>query len=117
MEALFRAYFTEGRDISNRQTLIDVVAEAGLERQRAEAVLNSNDGLEAIKEAEGCLNGIRWTAFPFSSSTKRSRCRAHSSRMRFLRRSSRWLARNDGFPSFPSLPPFNSSIMGRRSPT
>ena len=34
VEALFRAYFTEGRDISNRQTLIDVVAEAGLERQR-----------------------------------------------------------------------------------
>lgn len=27
VEALFRAYFTEGRDISNRQTLIDVVAE------------------------------------------------------------------------------------------
>jgi len=29
VEALFRAYFTEGRDISNRDTLIDVVAEAG----------------------------------------------------------------------------------------
>ena len=29
VEALFRAYFTEGRDISKRQTLIDVVAEAG----------------------------------------------------------------------------------------
>ena len=34
MEAMFRAYFTEGRDISNRQTLIDVVAEAGLDRNR-----------------------------------------------------------------------------------
>src|SRR5437879_12421489 len=53
MEALFVAYFTEGRDISNRQTLIDVVAEAGLDRNRAEAVLNSNDALEAMKEAEG----------------------------------------------------------------
>ena len=52
MEALFRAYFTEGRDISNRQTLIDVVAEAGLERQRAEALLNSDEGTDAIKEAE-----------------------------------------------------------------
>src|SRR3954466_1519161 len=28
VEALFRAYFTEGRDISDRQTLLDVVAEA-----------------------------------------------------------------------------------------
>src|SRR5471030_97837 len=27
MEALFKGYFTDGRDISNRQTLIDVVAE------------------------------------------------------------------------------------------
>src|SRR5471030_2551973 len=52
VEALFVAYFTEGRDISNRQTLIDVVAEAGLDRNRAEAVLKNDEGLEAIKEAE-----------------------------------------------------------------
>ena len=32
MEALFRAYFTEGRDISNRPALIDVVADPGLDR-------------------------------------------------------------------------------------
>ena len=38
-------------DISNRQTLIDVLAEAGLTRQRAEGLLNSEDGMEAIKEA------------------------------------------------------------------
>jgi predicted DsbA family dithiol-disulfide isomerase len=53
VEALFRAYFTEGRDISNRQTLNEVVADAGLERQRAEALLNSDEGMAAIKEAEG----------------------------------------------------------------
>src|SRR5450631_4138742 len=52
VEALFRGYFTEGRDISNRQTLIDVVAEAGLDRHKAEEVLNRGEGLEAIKEAE-----------------------------------------------------------------
>jgi predicted DsbA family dithiol-disulfide isomerase len=52
VEALFRAYFTEGRDISSRQTLLDVVAEAGLNRHEAEALLNSDDGLEEIKEAE-----------------------------------------------------------------
>ena len=50
VEALFRAYFTDGRDISNRQTLIEVVAEAGLDRQRAEGILNSEEGMEAIKE-------------------------------------------------------------------
>src|SRR3984893_4337279 len=40
VEALFLGYFTEGRDISNRETLLDVVAEAGLDRPKAEGVLN-----------------------------------------------------------------------------
>ena len=52
VEALFRAYFTEGRDISNGETLIDVVAEVGLERRLAEAMLQGDQGLNAIKEAE-----------------------------------------------------------------
>ena len=52
VEALFRAYFVEGRDISNRQTIIGVAAEAGLERQRAETILHSDEGMAAIKEAE-----------------------------------------------------------------
>ena len=65
MEALFRAYFTEGRDISNRQTLIDVVAEAGLDRHQAEAVLNSDDGMEAIKEAEELSRRFRVDGVPF----------------------------------------------------
>src|ERR1022692_4620084 len=39
VEALFLAYFTEGRDISNRKTLIDVVAEAGLNREKIEELL------------------------------------------------------------------------------
>ena len=51
VEALFRAYFTEGRDISNRTTLIDVVVEAGLERQVAEAMLNSDEGMGVIADA------------------------------------------------------------------
>ena len=52
VEALFRAYFTEGRDISNRQTLLDVVAEAGLDRSKADALLNGDGGLEAFQEAD-----------------------------------------------------------------
>lgn len=53
MEGLFRAYFTEGRDISNRQTLTDVVVESGLERQLVEDMLNSDEGMEAIQDAAG----------------------------------------------------------------
>ena len=44
VEALFQAYFTESRDISNPQTLLDVVAEAGLDRSEAEGVLESGAG-------------------------------------------------------------------------
>ena len=65
MEALFRAYFTEGRDISNRRTLIDVVAEAGLDRVKADAVLNGDEGMEAIKEAEGLSRQHRVDGVPF----------------------------------------------------
>src|SRR5262249_27699782 len=65
VEALFRAYFTEGRDISNRQTLLDVVAEAGLDRHEAEAVLNSDDGLEAIKAADALARRLRVDGVPF----------------------------------------------------
>ena len=65
VESLFRAYFTEGRDISNRQTLIDVVAEAGLERQLAEAMLNSEEGMDAIKEAEELSRRRRVDGVPF----------------------------------------------------
>ena len=52
MEGLFQAYFTQGRDISNRQTLVDVVVESGLERRLVEDTLNSDEGMAAIHEAE-----------------------------------------------------------------
>src|SRR5262249_33215508 len=42
VEALFRAYFTEGRDISRTPTLLDVVAGAGLDRGRGEGMLHGD---------------------------------------------------------------------------
>jgi predicted DsbA family dithiol-disulfide isomerase len=65
VEALFRAYFTEGRDISNQQTLLDVLAEAGLDRHKAESVLNGSDGLQAIKEAGEQSRRFRVDGVPF----------------------------------------------------
>jgi predicted DsbA family dithiol-disulfide isomerase len=65
VEALFRAYFTDGRDINNRQTLRDVVAEAGLDRARAEGVLNGGDGLEAMRDAEELSQRFRVEGVPF----------------------------------------------------
>ena len=65
VEALFRAYFTDARDISDRQTVIDVVVEAGLARQRAEAVLNSEEGMDAIQEAEELSRRHRIDGVPY----------------------------------------------------
>jgi predicted DsbA family dithiol-disulfide isomerase len=65
VEAIFRAYFTEGRDIGNRQTLIDVVAEAGLDRHRADAMMNSEEGMEAIKEANELARRYRVDGVPY----------------------------------------------------
>ena len=65
MEALFLAYFTQGRDISERETLIDVVVQAGLERGRVETLLDTGEGVEAIREAEGLSRRYRVEGVPF----------------------------------------------------
>src|SRR3984957_19117775 len=52
VEAVFRAYFTEGRDISDLPTLLSVAIGAGLDRSRAEALLHGDDGVAAIQAAE-----------------------------------------------------------------
>jgi predicted DsbA family dithiol-disulfide isomerase len=65
VEALFRAYFTDGRDISNRERLIDVVAQAGLDRQLAESVLNCDEGMDAIKAADEQVRRFRVDSVPF----------------------------------------------------
>ena len=65
VEALFRAYFNEGRDITDRGTLFDVVAGAGLDRDRAEAELNSEDGLRAIRAEEGEARRLGVGGVPF----------------------------------------------------
>jgi predicted DsbA family dithiol-disulfide isomerase len=65
VEALFRAYFTDGRDTSDRNMLLDVVVEASLNRGKAEAVLNGGEGMEAIKEAEELSRRHRVGGVPF----------------------------------------------------
>lgn len=65
VEALFRAYFTEGRDTSKRRTLLDVIAEAGLDRERAEAVLDSDEGQDALLEADELGRRFRVDGVPF----------------------------------------------------
>lgn len=65
VEALFMAYFTEGRDIGNHRTLIDVAAEAGLDRQLAETLLNSDEGMDVMREAQELSQEHQVTGVPF----------------------------------------------------
>jgi len=46
VESIFRAYFTEGRDISRRDILLDVAGEAGLDRVRAERFLATGGDIQ-----------------------------------------------------------------------
>jgi predicted DsbA family dithiol-disulfide isomerase len=50
--ALFAAYFTAGKNLSDRETLADVAAEAGLERVRAVQILASGQYADEVHERE-----------------------------------------------------------------
>ncbi len=65
VEALFRAYFTEGQDIGNRQTLKDVTAEAGLDRKAVEAMLDSDHGLDVITKGTDMSQRHQVDGVPF----------------------------------------------------
>jgi predicted DsbA family dithiol-disulfide isomerase len=50
--ALFRAYFTEGRDPSDQDVLVEVAAGAGLDEEAASVVLESGRYARDVREAE-----------------------------------------------------------------
>jgi predicted DsbA family dithiol-disulfide isomerase len=51
-QALFDAYFTEGRNPSDHAVLIDVVGKVGLDRERAQAILSSDEFAQETRERE-----------------------------------------------------------------
>ncbi|MBX9623318.1 MAG: DsbA family oxidoreductase [Gemmataceae bacterium] len=65
VEALFKAYFTDGRDMNDRATLAEVAAGAGLDRAEVDALLAGDAGLDAVRagEREGRRLGV--TGVPF----------------------------------------------------
>ncbi|WOF45270.1 DsbA family oxidoreductase [Sphingopyxis indica] len=50
--ALFRAHFTDNRDVSDHGVLADVAASVGLDRARAAAILTSDDYAEMVRVEE-----------------------------------------------------------------
>ncbi|MFJ4142401.1 DsbA family oxidoreductase [Pseudomonas sp. NPDC089734] len=51
-QALFSAYFTDLADPSSHQVLASIAQKVGLDRLRAEAILNSNEYAAEVREAE-----------------------------------------------------------------
>jgi len=51
--ALLRAYFTDGRDVSDRDTLVDIAASVGLPAERAREILASDTYAEDVRAIEG----------------------------------------------------------------
>ena len=49
---ILKAYFTEGQDISDIETLANLAAEVGIDAQKAKVFLLSDEGIEEVKELE-----------------------------------------------------------------
>jgi predicted DsbA family dithiol-disulfide isomerase len=62
--ALLRAYFTEGRDVSDRVTLIAIAEGAGLDAARAAAILDSGEFAEEVRAAEGFFQQLGISGVP-----------------------------------------------------
>ena len=52
IEGLMKAYFEEGIDLSNRDNLLDIAAKAGVDRQAASQLLQSDGDVPAIRQME-----------------------------------------------------------------
>lgn len=50
--ALLRAYFTEGRDVSDADTLVQIAASVGLDGERARAILASHEYADEVRADE-----------------------------------------------------------------
>ncbi len=94
VEALFRAYFCEGRNIGDRETLLDIVAGAGLSRDRTRKVLDGGEGLDAIRAAEGRARERGVRGVPFFVINGELALSGRSSRRRSWPRSSGWSRRH-----------------------
>jgi len=65
VESLFRAFFTQGRDIGDRNVLADVAFEAGLDRDAASSFLDGKEGTTEVRADESKSRDLGVEAVPF----------------------------------------------------
>jgi predicted DsbA family dithiol-disulfide isomerase len=64
VDGLFRAFFTEGRDIGDRAVLIEIGADAGLDRDALRKFLESDAGAEEVRAEEAAAREAGVDAVP-----------------------------------------------------
>jgi predicted DsbA family dithiol-disulfide isomerase len=64
-EAFFKAYFTDGVDLSKDENLLDVATKAGLDRIVAETAIGSTAVLDSISEQEHQMQKLGIRGVPF----------------------------------------------------
>jgi len=64
-EGIFRRYFVEGADLSSKETLADIAAQAGLNRDEVAAYLASNTDRALIEEQDRRARAIGVEGVPF----------------------------------------------------
>ncbi len=65
VEALFRAYFTDGRDLSDRATLAAVAVGAGLDAAAVDLLLAGDEGRDAVLAGERKARELGVSGVPF----------------------------------------------------
>ncbi|KAJ2354534.1 hypothetical protein IWW50_004518 [Coemansia erecta] len=65
VQSLFRRYFEQEQDIGDHRVLLDAAEDAGLDRQKTELYLESNDGVDALRERMDQVRKLGVTGVPF----------------------------------------------------
>lgn len=65
VEALFLAYFTDGRDLSDRATLAEIAAGAGLDRDEVGTLLAGDAGVDVVRAGEEQARRLGVSGVPF----------------------------------------------------
>src|SRR5208282_4695113 len=64
-EAFFRGYFTDGKDLTRPETLVELAVSVGLVKNRVEAFLKSDEGEKEVRESEEKAYDLGVTGIPF----------------------------------------------------
>ncbi len=64
-DAFFRAYFTEGKDLTQSEILVELAVSVGLDKIKVECFLNTNEGEKEVRESEEKAFDLGVSGVPF----------------------------------------------------